>query len=208
MNALADGPFERGGESVHCTALQVAVATKQPEVAQLLLERGADPNIGDHEGKITPLMYTKCAECQKLLLDAKADITVFDQLFGRNAFHWACYDGKVIDNETARLLSVCRSLTSVLRLASGRARGASCACRERYDPSHKAAVGEATDGARDRTGEGPHGGRRAVSAVTASSWPCLPSSRRALLAACRRRFLDFLSAVALRAGCARWWRSR
>ena len=40
---------------------------------QLLLERGADPNIGDHEGKITPLMYTKCAECQKLLLDAKAE---------------------------------------------------------------------------------------------------------------------------------------
>ena len=98
VNALADSPFERGGESVHCTALQVAVATKQPEVAQLLLERGADPNIGDHEAKITPLMYTKCVKCQQLLLDAKADITVFDQLFGRNAFHWACYDGKVIAN--------------------------------------------------------------------------------------------------------------
>ena len=114
VNALADSPFERGGESVHCTALQVAVATKQPEVAQLLLERGADPNIGDHEAKITPLMYTKCVKCQQLLLDAKADITVFDQLFGRNAFHWACYDGKVIANSTARLLSVFRSLTSVL----------------------------------------------------------------------------------------------
>ena len=111
MNALADSPFERGGESVHCTALQVAVATKQPEVAQLLLERGADPNIGDHEAKITPLMYTKCVKCQQLLLDAKADITVFDQLFGRNAFHWACYDGKVIANAA---IDPFRSLTSVL----------------------------------------------------------------------------------------------
>eukprot|EP01045_Picozoa_sp_COSAG04_P044513 COSAG04_NODE_15141_length_542_cov_0.896163_1_plen_108_part_01 len=56
VNTLMDtGKTDRRGQPFRTTALYVAVADRQGAAVQLLLDRGADPNLAASDG-VTPLM--------------------------------------------------------------------------------------------------------------------------------------------------------
>jgi ankyrin repeat protein len=95
--------FGRGG-----SALYSAVVNLQPEVAKLLIERGADVNQPDLEFGETPLIPAAARnlpEIVALLLENGADIDHQDNL-GRTALHYAAFSkyGGISSPETAQVL--------------------------------------------------------------------------------------------------------
>eukprot|EP01045_Picozoa_sp_COSAG04_P000823 COSAG04_NODE_23_length_37908_cov_41.289825_17_plen_545_part_00 len=78
------------GQMYKSTALSRAVANNQKPAVQLLLERGANPNLADNE-ELTPLMEAAVngfPPLLQLLLKHKADIDAKHQL--GTAFHFGC----------------------------------------------------------------------------------------------------------------------
>jgi ankyrin repeat protein len=95
--------FGRGG-----SALYSAVVNLQPEVAKLLIERGADVNQPDLEFGETPLIPAAARnlpEIVALLLENGADIDHQDNL-GRTALHYAAFSkyGGVGSPKSAQIL--------------------------------------------------------------------------------------------------------
>ena len=77
---------------MQATALLQAVANKQEAAAQLLLDRGADPNLADSNGW-TPLMTAACKDFLpglRLLIEAKAELNAVHPGSGFTAFHATC----------------------------------------------------------------------------------------------------------------------
>ena len=78
------------------TAAHVAIFWERLDVLELLLGNGADPNAVNHDG--TSLLHyaaeSGILQGIKLLLDAKADITIQDSVEGETAAHYAISSGK------------------------------------------------------------------------------------------------------------------
>eukprot|EP01045_Picozoa_sp_COSAG04_P000282 COSAG04_NODE_6_length_47123_cov_87.347482_5_plen_1442_part_00 len=84
------------GSKTQMTALHTAVAYKQGAAVQLLLDRGANPNLTDSHGGGTPLAcaaYKGYLSLMRLLLEYKAQIDA-PQKNGGTAFHCACLNNK------------------------------------------------------------------------------------------------------------------
>ena len=72
-----------------------AVGHNQQAAAQLLLDRGADPNLASNEG-IAPLMAAAMQNfllVLRLLIDANAELNAAEPDAGHTAFHYACAAG-------------------------------------------------------------------------------------------------------------------
>jgi uncharacterized protein len=86
-------------DSSGCTALYYACFHDCPAVVVLLLERGADPTIANHNGH-TPLMNAACGpwdgEVVRLLLGHPSGKTTIDHRDerGRTALGEACHNGR------------------------------------------------------------------------------------------------------------------
>ena len=77
------------------TVLIEAVGTNQVAVTRLLLERGADPSLGDRHG-VTPLIAAAVDDYLPLLLmliEAKAEVDSAEPVYGCTAFHYVCMEG-------------------------------------------------------------------------------------------------------------------
>jgi ankyrin repeat protein len=77
-----------GLNAVIGTPLHAAAQAGQVEVAQLLLERGADPNARADSGQ-TPLHNCASQEIAELLIDAAADTNALDDEYGTTPLAWA-----------------------------------------------------------------------------------------------------------------------
>ena len=94
VNALTETGHKdsRMGQPIRTTALIQAVGHEQMAAAQLLLERGADPNLAASEG-MTPLMTAAIPDSLpvlRLLIEAKAELNAVDPNTGSTAFHVTC----------------------------------------------------------------------------------------------------------------------
>ncbi|PIN11969.1 26S proteasome regulatory complex, subunit PSMD10 [Handroanthus impetiginosus] len=77
------------------SALHVAAANGQIEVLSVLLERSGNPDILNRH-KQTPLMLAAMhgkTSCVERLIQAGANILLFDTLYGRTCLHYAAYYG-------------------------------------------------------------------------------------------------------------------
>ena len=77
------------------TALAAATAHNKLNMARLLLEKGANPNLVSTTG-VTPLMEASAQgylSLVRLLVEHNADVHVVDPVNGTVAFHWACANG-------------------------------------------------------------------------------------------------------------------
>ena len=71
--------------------------TTSPEIAQILLERGADPNVRDPDVNRTPLhdaVQYGTPNTVLVLLQGGADATIKESLFGDTPAHVAAKEGK------------------------------------------------------------------------------------------------------------------
>lgn len=77
------------------SALHIAAANGQIEILTLLLDRGMSPNVLNRH-KQTPVMLAAMhgkISCVQKLLQAGANILVFDSVHGRTCLHYAAYYG-------------------------------------------------------------------------------------------------------------------
>lgn len=85
----------RGDDGTAVTPLSVAASHGQLEIARLLLQRGADPDLASAENE-TPLRFAAyhgdLAMCQ-LLIDAGADLNKADNRHGWTPLRMASYKG-------------------------------------------------------------------------------------------------------------------
>lgn len=98
-NVTANWPPDGKGETV----LGVAAAEGNPEIVQLLLQYGADPNFATIE-KMTPLQtaaYHGNLQIARLLVDAGADLNVADARHGLSPLMNAAFKGHA---DVAKLL--------------------------------------------------------------------------------------------------------
>ncbi|KAG2670177.1 hypothetical protein I3760_14G071400 [Carya illinoinensis] len=79
----------------HHSVLHIAAANAQVEILSMLLERSMNPDLLNRQ-KQTPLMLAAMhgkISCVKRLLEAGANILMFDSLHGRTCLHYAAYYG-------------------------------------------------------------------------------------------------------------------
>nr|XP_027239378.1 ankyrin repeat and SOCS box protein 8-like [Penaeus vannamei] len=102
MSGLAWGGDPNSRDSRGWTLLHHAVYKGAHEIAQLLIENGANVNASDRHDR-TPLLlacYRGNHQIADLLLEAGAEVNVQDWA-GQTPLHWAAYEGTV---ETVQLL--------------------------------------------------------------------------------------------------------
>ncbi|CAI9776734.1 unnamed protein product [Fraxinus pennsylvanica] len=77
------------------SALHIAAANGQTEILSMLLDRSVNPDLLNRH-KQTPLMLAAMhgkISCVKKLIEAGANILMFDSLYGRTCLHYAAYYG-------------------------------------------------------------------------------------------------------------------
>ncbi|XAR59000.1 hypothetical protein NMG60_11014611 [Bertholletia excelsa] len=79
------------------SALHIAAASGQIEILSMLLDRSANPDLLNRH-KQTPLMLAAMngnISCVEKLIQAGANILMFDSIYGRTCLHYAAYYGHV-----------------------------------------------------------------------------------------------------------------
>ncbi|XAR50936.1 hypothetical protein NMG60_11005404 [Bertholletia excelsa] len=94
---VAEEPAVLTGTTAHggLTGLHVAAASGQIQVLSMLLDRSANPDVLNRH-KQTPLTVAAMhgnISCAERLIEAGADILMFDSLRGRTCLHYAAYYG-------------------------------------------------------------------------------------------------------------------
>ncbi|GAB2235666.1 hypothetical protein Droror1_Dr00026099 [Drosera rotundifolia] len=87
--------IEVDGSRVRVTAVHVAAVSGQMQVLSMLLDLGFDPDSVNCY-KQTPLIFAAMSgkiSCVEKLIEAGANILLFDSLYGRTCLHYAAYFG-------------------------------------------------------------------------------------------------------------------
>jgi ankyrin repeat protein len=93
------------------SALHIAAANGQIDILSMILDRSVKPDVLNRQ-KQTPLMLAAMhgkISCVKKLLEAGANILMFDSLHGRTCLHYAAYYGH--DDCLEAILSAAQSNT-------------------------------------------------------------------------------------------------
>ncbi|KAL8501714.1 hypothetical protein ACS0TY_021003 [Phlomoides rotata] len=98
---IVEAILERDSSLIHSTAydcnssLHIAAANGQLEVLSFILDRSVEPDLLNRHQQ-TPLMLAAMhgkISCVKKLIEAGANILIFDSVYGRTCLHYAAYYG-------------------------------------------------------------------------------------------------------------------